>query len=243
MCNKGFLNIKESDRILVVAPHPDDESIGCGGLLQKYAQQADVLLLSKGEMGYNHSAPDTKIENLSQVRRQEFEAVMNRCGVKRYTILDFPDGEIYKNYSVVSKYDIREYDYIFVTSRFEQSQDHKHAFYFMRKMIKRQHAKATLVEYEIWVPLPDPTHILDIGDVIDGKISAVSLYHSQLAVYDYANFAFGLSLYRGARFKRKNVEAFFVQPKQYHMKILVRALTTFSMRQRFKALLPFLKEG
>ena len=163
-------------------------------------------------------------------------------GVRKYAMLDLSNGKLYLNYSAVKQYDIREYDYIFVTSRFENSQDHLHAYYFLRKMIKAQHAKARLVEYEVWVPIPDPQVILDISDVIERKKQAISLYVSQLKCYDYVNFAYGLSMYRGGRFKRKNVEAFFVEPRLYHFKMLVRALTTYSFRQKMKKLFPFLSD-
>ena len=176
----GLLNLKESDRILVVAPHADDETIGCGGLLLKYAAQTDVLLLTDGRFGYDCGDPDATPEKTARIRKEEFESVMAFLGVRKYAMLDLSNGKLYLNYSAVKQYDIREYDYIFVTSRFENSQDHLHAYYFLRKMIKAQHAKAHLVEYEVWVPIPDPQVILDIGDVIERKKQALSLYVSQL---------------------------------------------------------------
>ena len=155
-------------------------------------------------------------------------------------MLDLPNDEIYRNYSIVKQYDVREYDYVFVTSRFENSQDHRHANIFIRKMLKSQHAKARLVEYEVWVPIPDATVILDVSDVIERKKELLSMYTSQLKCYDYVQFAYGLSLYRGGRFHRKNVEAFFVQPKLYYLKNIVRNLTTYSFRKRMKSFFPFL---
>lgn len=237
MWNKnGLLNLKESDRILVVAPHADDECIGCGGLLLKYAVQTDVLLLSDGRFGYDRNDLDASPEKTRILRQNEFKAVMSFLNIRKYTMMDILNCDIYRHYSVVSKYDIREYDFIFVPSRFENSQDHLYAFYFLRKMIKAQHAKARLVEYEVWVPIPDPQVILDISDVIERKKQALSLYESQLKCYNYINFAYGLSLYRGGRFKRRNVEAFFVPPRHYYLKNLVRHLTTYSFRERIKKL-------
>lgn len=238
----GLLNIKENDRILVVAPHADDETLGCGGLLLKYGPQTDVLLLSDGRFGYDRMDPDATPEKTRLLRQQEFKDVMAFLNVRKYTMMDLLNGDVYRYYSVVSKYDIREYDYIFVTSRFENSQDHLHAYYFLRKMIRAQHAKARLIEYEVWVPIPDPQVILDVSDVIERKKQALSLYFSQLKCYDYVNFACGLSMYRGGRFKRNNVEAFFVEPKHYYLKMTVRALTSYSFRQRMKKLFPFLSD-
>jgi len=45
------LDFTSSDRLLVVAPHPDDESIGCGGLLLKHADKCDVAVLTDGRHG------------------------------------------------------------------------------------------------------------------------------------------------------------------------------------------------
>ena len=150
-------------------------------------------------------------------------------------MLDLPNLEVFQYYSVVQGYNIRDYDFIFVPSRFENNPDHFHAYSFFKKMIRKQSSKALLVEYEVWVPIPDPQVILDISDVIEKKKELLQLYHSQLECYDYERLAYGLSLYRGGRFKRKNVEAFFVQPQWYHLKKLICALTTYAFRQKVKA--------
>ncbi len=234
--HRGLLAVKPEDRILVVAPHADDESIGCGGLLIKYAKQADVLLLSDGRYGLNPAIPDMTPEKVRLLRRDEFRNAMEMLGVRKYTMLDIENGQIYRHYSTVRKYDIREYDLIFVPSRFENNQDHLHARIFLRRMLREQRAKAVLLEYEVWVPIPDPQIICDISDVIDRKKELLGSFESQLKCYDYVNFAYGLNLYRGGRFKRKCVEAFFVQPRHYHLKKILRALTTYGFRQRIKAL-------
>ena len=45
------LVIKETEKILIVAPHPDDESIGTGGLLSLYSNQCDVIVMTDGRYG------------------------------------------------------------------------------------------------------------------------------------------------------------------------------------------------
>ena len=42
------VELNKDDRILVVAPHPDDESIGMGGFMTHYAKRIDVIILNDG---------------------------------------------------------------------------------------------------------------------------------------------------------------------------------------------------
>ena len=43
--------IKSQDRILIIAAHPDDEILGCGGFLSKYSNQVEisVVFIAEGD--------------------------------------------------------------------------------------------------------------------------------------------------------------------------------------------------
>ena len=70
--------IKDTDRILVIAPHPDDEVIGCGGIIAKYPTQADVLCINSSGVKYDWNIETA--EEIAQICCNEFYTVMGRGG-------------------------------------------------------------------------------------------------------------------------------------------------------------------
>ena len=65
------LNIDKEDKILVVAPHPDDETLGAGGLLALY-NHCDVIVVTDGRMGN----PEWNADKTVRVREKELEEAM-----------------------------------------------------------------------------------------------------------------------------------------------------------------------
>jgi LmbE family N-acetylglucosaminyl deacetylase len=63
---------------LIVAPHCDDEVLGCGGLLAKYPEQCTVVVLAR---------PD-------EIRRKEFEEAKAILGYERTHFLNIVDGYV-----------------------------------------------------------------------------------------------------------------------------------------------------
>lgn len=63
-------------RRLVIAPHMDDESLGCGGLLAKYPDESTVVVVTQS----------------GEERRSEYEAAMHVLGVSDARCLDYEDG-------------------------------------------------------------------------------------------------------------------------------------------------------
>ncbi len=88
---------------IVLAAHPDDESLGAGGLLARlHAAGATVrvLLCTAGEASHPGS-PTTTPEQLAAVRVQEFGGAMNRLfgdgagnGNREWRCLGLPDGKL-----------------------------------------------------------------------------------------------------------------------------------------------------
>lgn len=189
-------HINPEDKILIVAPHPDDESIGCGGLLALYGKQCDVLLLTDGRNGHSVDFSGNEDELVLQ-REEELKKALALADVHGIQMLRIPDGDLYSHYPIVKKTDIRSYDYIFVTNHRESHEDHRVSCKMLKKMIRTQHAKAVLVEYEVWTPLTRPTRYLDITDVIETKRKMIEQHTSQIRDIDYAEKGISLSCYRG----------------------------------------------
>ena len=75
--------------VLIVAPHCDDEVLGCGGVIEKHAKASDnvfVLMITNGHIG----APELfKAEDTAQ-NRVEAKAANDFLGVKEVIFFDFP---------------------------------------------------------------------------------------------------------------------------------------------------------
>ena len=81
--------------LLCVHPHPDDESIACGGVLARAAGQGDrtvVVTCTGGEEGENLADIDLSGEDLVTHRRRELAAALERLGVHEHVDLGYRDS-------------------------------------------------------------------------------------------------------------------------------------------------------
>lgn len=91
---------------LVLAAHPDDESLGAGGLLARLTSagaHVEVLLCSAGEASHPGS-PTTTPEQLAAVRREEFAAAMAAFGLAdKWQFLGLPDSGLANHRAVIAE--------------------------------------------------------------------------------------------------------------------------------------------
>ncbi|SHN48039.1 N-acetylglucosaminyl deacetylase, LmbE family [Cryptosporangium aurantiacum] len=82
---------------LVVAPHPDDEVLGAGGLLARLADGpgAEIVAVTDGEASHPHSTVH-RPDELAALRRAETDEALRRLGLSAPVIhrLGHPDGGV-----------------------------------------------------------------------------------------------------------------------------------------------------
>ena len=91
-----------SRRLMAVLAHPDDESLGIGGTLAKYASEGvDVFLLTatRGDAGrYRGYRPDEDQHPgpsaLANIRERELRAAASVLGVRHVSVLDYRDQHL-----------------------------------------------------------------------------------------------------------------------------------------------------
>lgn len=178
------ISISQKDNILIVAPHPDDEVIGAGGILCCYPEQCSVLVLTDGRGG--HTAGDD-YECIAK-RNNEFLNEMQFLGIKNFKNLGIHDGMLMNHIECLNDVDLSGFSKIFVTGETDGHEDHAAAYYCVKNAVKTQKADADVYLYEVHQELPVPTHYLDITSCIDKKVSAVRFHQSQLEAMPYDRY-------------------------------------------------------
>ena len=95
-------------KILVVAAHPDDETIGMGGTLKKLSKhhQIKVMFLADGVLGRRKSGyqnipkwdisetEQKKMEKEKVIRKEHAERALKVLGINKFSFWDVPDQEL-----------------------------------------------------------------------------------------------------------------------------------------------------
>lgn len=222
--------------ILVVAPHADDEVLGCGASIARHVESGDsvvVAIMTNASIG----APELFSENDIERVRMEARAAHRLLGVRDTVVFDFPAPclDQYPQYKISEKLSELILDFkpdtVYVPHAGDIHCDHGVVFRsalvacrpFANSSVKNIYAYETLSETEWASPYAgeafSPNHFIDVSSVFHKKIDAMRRYESQLRPFPHPRSLEAidaLSRFRGSTISVGHAEAFMT------MRTLVR---------------------
>lgn len=188
---------------LVVAPHPDDESLGCGGaiaLLRARGIPVRVVVVSDGTRSHpnSHRYPPLRLQQLRERETREALAILGVeagavvfLGLKDGAIpgesdLGFPAAVEQCQKQLVT---LENCQTVLLPWRRDPHADHRATWHLLHRAMDSS-GKCRRVEYPIWLwdqgeprHMPYPGEValwrLDIAGVIDRKLAAIAAHRSQ----------------------------------------------------------------
>ncbi len=189
-------------RVLVLAPHPDDEVFGCGGCTALYAAagatvRAHILTDGGGQLEGVHR------QEVIALRRDESRRAASLLGAGEPSFGSWADRELGAA-AVLAEHVgklIEEMgaEVVFAPSLWEVHPDHRAAAWAaigaVTALQEAGKAAPVLVFYEVGAPLR-PTHLVDISGVMDTKKRAMAAFESQLTQQRYDVHVAALNSFR-----------------------------------------------
>jgi LmbE family N-acetylglucosaminyl deacetylase len=188
--------------IVIIAPHPDDESIGCGGTARLHTQRGDrviTVFLTSGELGLKHLAK----EEAWKLREKEAGKAAKVLGLAAAHFLRQPDWFLGEHVDAAAKALVpvladENPEIIYLPHEKEWHPDHKASLPIVRAAMKHLGRSLPQIRsYEIWTPLSEYDHVEDISALMRFKLKAIRAHHSQMAEFPYDRAISGLNQYRG----------------------------------------------
>jgi len=192
------------ERALVVAPHQDDETLGCGGMIamkRLAGIPVEVVFLTDGSASHPN-CPNVPPRRMSQIRRQEAGRACALLGVERghLRFMELPDGKLaelgqeevervaWELSRILAQTRPRE---VFAPHPRDCWPDHEAASRITRLALTNSGLNARLLFYPVWLwqnlRLRSARAVrmgaafrLNISSVLPTKLAAVSQYESQV---------------------------------------------------------------
>lgn len=186
--------------ILVVAPHPDDETLGCGGTLLKHIASGDsvhwVIVTSIGaEQGFSNERVCSRTDEIERVASAYGFAGLHFLGFPTMTLDMVPKRDLISSLSKVVQ-SVRA-QVVYVPYRNDAHSDHAAVFdaavscakNFRYPSVRSVRAYETLSETEFGLRPDDPGFrpnlFIDISPFLERKLEIMNIYASEMGEFPF----------------------------------------------------------
>jgi LmbE family N-acetylglucosaminyl deacetylase len=194
-------------RVAVFAPHPDDESLGCGGLIARLhdaGSRVHVVVMSDGSFSHPNSQryPRSKLAALRETEARDAVAKLGLDPANDVEFLGLPDGAVPGEAgtaefaaavdAVATRLARWGVDTVVAPLRGDAHDDHRASFRIVNAALDRLERRPRVLEYGIWgtpgragVAIdPDQTQFrhtfIDVSQVLRRKRAAIACHRSQI---------------------------------------------------------------
>jgi LmbE family N-acetylglucosaminyl deacetylase len=195
------LDKPQGSRVIVIAPHPDDETLGCGGTLYKHHKAGDritAVFMTDGAKG-DILAQGLTGQALVELREREARTAADALGISECVFLRNPDTALECSPRTIAQLGrllaSSRPDVVYVPSPLDHHRDHRRACEIVARALAEYPEDVQVYVYETWTPIPANCAVpIDL----ERKLNAVRAYGSQMDEREICvHGAASLARYRG----------------------------------------------
>lgn len=179
------------ETIMVFCAHNDDQIIGAGGTLAKYAQEGKeiiVYIFSFGESSHPHYHKEEIIKR----RVKELHNADKALGIKKSFFLGLKEGDFFNEFTKKKRKEIivralteQMPTKIFTHSTDDPHQDHQAVNNIVLSIAKELRYQGEIYSFDVWNPFnlrnrDFPKLVVDINETLPLKVKAFTCHRSQV---------------------------------------------------------------
>lgn len=212
--------------IVVIAPHQDDEAIGCGGALALQASSGNapsIVVLQDGadgceELGFTRQG---MMEMRNEESRRAAAVIAASPVFLNHPVLADDGAQIAELAEVLIE---RKADAVFIPFALDGHRDHRTANYILAGALRKISWNVRVFGYEVW-GMCIPNVVLIIDDVIETKTEMLRCFTFANSALDYVNSTLGLNMFHSRMLAAgtcRYAERFFELPREEYIELAGR---------------------